>query len=137
MLGRSAIVVAGSCPAPPEDRAMTSATALLPGPLATTVIVGALLTAPAEAGDITFLEDFALAKDRAVSLRELIPGTEDYYYCDCVHFLTTEQLVHAEPLTRPWRERFGQTSRLTEIQTRFALLTYEKNPQRSLAYLRD
>src|SRR4029077_6157265 len=37
---------------------------------------------------------------------------------------------------RPWLERFGQTPRLTEIQTRNALLTYERNPQRTLAYLR-
>ena len=28
----------------------------------------------AEAGDVEFVEDFALAKDRAVSLRQLIPG---------------------------------------------------------------
>jgi len=40
-------------------------------------------------------------------------------------------------MTRLWHERHGQTARLTEIQTRFALLTYEKDPQRSLAYLRQ
>jgi hypothetical protein len=31
------------------------------------------------AGEIGFVEDFALARDRAAALRQLIPGTEDYY----------------------------------------------------------
>src|SRR5262249_20301765 len=42
-----------------------------------------------------------------------------------------------EALFSPWLERFGQTPRVTEIQTRLALLSYERNPQKSLAYLRD
>src|SRR6516162_10384494 len=95
-----------------------------------------LLVATAVAGEVGYIEDFALAKDRAVSLRQLIPGTEDYYYYHCLHFLNTEQFEKAEDLTRPWLQRFGQTPRLTEIQTRHALLTYERNPERSLTYLR-
>src|SRR6266849_2792632 len=91
----------------------------------------------AAAGEVGYVEDFALAKDRAASLRQLIPGTEDYYYYPCLHFLNTEQFEKAEELTRPWLQRFGQTPRLTEIQTRHALLTYERNPERSLTYLRN
>src|SRR2546421_7133634 len=88
------------------------------------------------AGDIGFIETFALSKDRSVSLKQLIPGTEDYYYYHCLHFLNTEQFEKVEELTRPWLQRLGQTPRLTEIQTRHALLTYERNPERSLTYLR-
>src|SRR2546425_9355348 len=91
----------------------------------------------ASAGEVGYVEDFALAKDRAVSLRQLIPGTEDYYYYHCLHFLNTEQFEKVEELTRPWLQRHGQTPRLTEIQTRHALLTYERNPERSLTYLRS
>src|SRR5260370_14619165 len=91
----------------------------------------------AYAGDIDFVEDFALAKDRAVSLRQLIASSEDYYYYHCLHFLNTEQFEKAEEFSRPWLQRFGQTARLTEIQTRYALLTYERNPERSLQYLRN
>ncbi|HEV2945745.1 MAG TPA: hypothetical protein VGX70_00120, partial [Gemmataceae bacterium] len=90
----------------------------------------------AYAGDIDFVEDFALAKDRAASLRQLIPGTEEYYYYHCLHYLNTEQFEKAEELTKPWLQRLGQTPRLTEIQTRHALLTYSRNPERSLTYLR-
>src|SRR5438046_6770827 len=91
----------------------------------------------AEAGDVEFVEDFALAKDRALSLRQLIPGTEDYYYYHCLHFLNTEQFEKVDEFARPWLQRFGQTARLTEIQTRHALLSYEGNPKRSLTYLRN
>jgi hypothetical protein len=98
-----------------------------------------LLTLPRSvgAGELDFVEDFALAKDRAVSLRQLIPGTEDYYYFYCLHYLNTEQFEKAEELTKPWLQRLGQTPRLTEIQTRHALLIYSRNPERSFTYLRN
>jgi hypothetical protein len=99
-------------------------------------LAGVVAFVPSAAGDeIGFVEDFALARDRGAALRQLIPGTEDYYYYYCLHYLNTEQYEQAEALTRPWLERFGQTPRLTEIQTRHALLTYERDPKKSLAYL--
>ncbi len=88
-------------------------------------------------GEIGFIEEFSLAPDRAVPLKQLIPGTDDYYYYHCLHFLNTEQFEKARELTGPWHQRHGQTGRLTEIQTRHALLTYDKNPQASLDYLRN
>jgi hypothetical protein len=91
----------------------------------------------AAAGDVGFVEDFALAKDRAVSLRQLIPGTDDYYFYHCLHYLNTEQFEKVEALMRPWLERFPQSPRLSEIRTRQALLSYERDPQRSLTYLRN
>jgi len=50
------------------------------------------------AGDINFNEDFALAKDRAASLKQLIPGTEDYYYFHCLHYLNTGQFEKIDGL---------------------------------------
>ena len=50
------------------------------------------------AGGIGFVEDFALAKDRAASLKQLIPGTEDFYYDHGLHLLQTEQFDKIEPL---------------------------------------
>src|SRR5947207_2248850 len=96
-----------------------------------------LVASTATADEVGFIEDFALAKDRAASLRQLIPGTEDYYHYYSLHYLNTEQYDKAAALTQPWLERFGQTPRLTEIQTRHALLTYQQNPERTLAYLRN
>ena len=88
-------------------------------------------------GEIGFIEDFALAPDRAAALKQLVPGTEDYYYYHALHFLNVEQYEKARELTGPWHQRHGQTGRLTEIQTRLALLTYDKNPQATLDYLRN
>src|SRR5262245_55451431 len=99
--------------------------------------LGFLLASAAPAGQVGFVEDFALARDRAAALRQLIPGTEDYYYYHALYALQTEQYDQAIALTKPWLERFGQTARLTEIQTRHALLTYDRDPQKTLAYLRN
>lgn len=104
----------------------------------TAVVIIALIGAsPAPAGDIGFAEDFALAKDRATVLKLLIPGTEDYYYYHCLHYQNSEQFDKVDGLLKPWYERFRRTPRLTEIETRQALLTYDKNPKKSLEYLRS
>ncbi|MFL5338684.1 MAG: hypothetical protein ACJ8F7_00835 [Gemmataceae bacterium] len=100
-------------------------------------VVAALLSLAASAGEVGFIEDFALAKDRAEALKKLIPGTEDYYYYHALNYLNTEQYEKVDALVKPWRERFGQSPRLIEIQTRQALLTYDKNPQKALDYLRN
>jgi hypothetical protein len=98
--------------------------------------VALFLASALHAGDIGFVEDFALAKDRTEALKKLIPGTEDYYYFHCLHYLNSAQYDKAVALFKPWGERFGQTQRLTEIQTRHALLTYEKNPEQSINYFK-
>ena len=100
------------------------------------ILPAILLASAAVAGEVGFVEDFALARDRSAALRQLIPGTEDYYFYHALHALQTEQYDQAVGRTKPWLERFGQTPRLTEIQTRHALLTYDRDPQKTLAYLR-
>eukprot|EP00456_Euglypha_rotunda_P016433 TRINITY_DN1542_c1_g1_i2.p1 TRINITY_DN1542_c1_g1~~TRINITY_DN1542_c1_g1_i2.p1 ORF type:complete len:2121 (+),score=552.63 TRINITY_DN1542_c1_g1_i2:3010-9372(+) len=102
--------------------------------------VGALLLAMASvglAGEIQFIEDFALSPNRAAVLQQLIPGTEDYYYFHALHYLNTEQYQKVRDLFATWHQRHGQSTRLTEIQTRLALLSYDKNPDDSLNYLRQ
>jgi len=95
-----------------------------------------LFTPHSSAGDIGFIEDFALAKDRNAALKQLIPGTEDYYYYHCLHYLNSGQFEKIEPLTKLWYERHNQTPRLTEIQTRYMLLTYDKDAKKTLEYVR-
>ena len=43
------------------------------------IIVCAAALSVMMAGDIGFIETFSLAKDRNASLKQLIPGSEDYY----------------------------------------------------------
>jgi hypothetical protein len=103
------------------------------------LVVGVVLawSAVTRADEIGFIEDFSLAADRTASLKQLIPGTEDYYYYYCLHYLNTEQFDKVDELLAPWVQRHGETSRVWEVRTRQALLTYERNPQKSLAYLKQ
>ncbi len=91
----------------------------------------------AQAGEITFVEDFALATDRAVPLKSLVPGTEDFYYFHCLHAQQTEQFEKVGPLVTQWMQRIGNTARVNEILARQALLTYDKSPQQTVEFLRN
>lgn len=94
------------------------------------------LSTPTGAQEIGFIEDFALAPDRSVPLKQLIPGTEDYYYFHALHYLNVEQFERIDELLRAWIQRHGETQRVWEIRMRQALLTYDRDPQKSLGYLR-
>jgi hypothetical protein len=87
-------------------------------------------------GEIDFVEDFALARDRAAVLKQLVPGTEDYYYYHALHFIQTEQFEKLDGHIVTWMQRHGGTPRVHEIQARYALAVYDKNPQKSLDYLK-
>lgn len=87
--------------------------------------------------EIDYIEDFALAKDRAAALKQLIPGTANYYYYHCLHYQHTEQFDKVEAMLPLWVKRYGYTTRVWQIKNRQALLTYEKNPAASLEYIRQ
>lgn len=110
----------------------------LPGALLLTLATGVLMTPRGGiAADIGYIEDFALARDRATALKQLIPGTEDYYYFHALHYLNTEQFDKAQELFGPWQSMHGETIRLIEIKTRLALLSYDKDPDKSLSYVKS
>src|SRR5580698_8733788 len=100
-------------------------------------VIGFCLVPVLHAGDLGFAEEFALSTNRAETLKKLIPGTEDYYYYNALHDLNSGQNDKASALFKPWFEGFNQSARLTEMQTRHALLNYEKNPQQSLDYFKS
>lgn len=91
----------------------------------------------ATAGEIDYVEDFALAPDRTVPLAQLIPGTEDYYFYHCLHYQNTEQHDKVASVLQDWIKRHNVTPRVREIQHRQALLSYAADPQKSLEYLRQ
>ncbi len=94
------------------------------------------LQAPAAgAGEIGYSEDFALAANREEALKQLIPGSRDYYYYHCLHYQNTEQFEKTGDLVKAWVRRHGYTSRVRMILNRQALLTYDKAPEQSLSYL--
>lgn len=100
------------------------------------VALGSLL-APAAGGEIGWIEQFALATDREAALKQLIPGTEDYYYYHALHYQTTERWEKADATLGTWIGRHGHTARVIEIENRQALLLYGKDPKRALDLIRN
>ena len=88
------------------------------------------------AQEIQFVERYALSDDREATLKELVPGTEDYYYYHCLHYLTTEQLAKAEEMLKPWMKRFGRTNRARLVENRLEILKYGDDPDSTLAFLK-
>ena len=88
-------------------------------------------------GEIDFVERFSLAEDRSVTLEELVPGTEDYYFYHCLHYQHTGNYAKVRDLLKTWIKRYNYTTRVKEIQNRNALLVYEQNPKQSLEHIRN
>src|SRR4051812_18892151 len=109
--------------------------ALFPASLLAALAGGLLLVPTTRAAEVGYVEDFALSRDRAAALKQLIPGTEDYYYFHALHALNTGRPDAAEAQLKPWVERHGHTPRVHEILLRKALLTYDKDPRVSLDHL--
>ena len=97
---------------------------------------GILSSKNLEAQEIGFLEDFALAKDREKVLKQLVPGTEKYYYFHALHYQNTQQLDKVEQLMVPWLKRHGKTATYKQIRNRQAMLKYSDDPEATLAYLK-
>ncbi len=83
-------------------------------------------------GEIGFDEQFGLAEDRTVPLKQLIPGTEDYYYYHCLYHQQRGEYQKVREYLDQWVNRYNYTSRVQEIQDRQALLDYDRDPQGSL-----
>src|SRR6185295_13600133 len=86
--------------------------------------------------ETSFDEKFALAKDRAQALQQLIPGTEEYYYYHCLFFEQQGRTDEAKKFLETWIQRHGRTARVEEIVNRQALILLEKDPKPSWERLR-
>ena len=90
------------------------------------------LTPLSRAGEIGFVEKFSLAEDRSIPLKQLIPGTEDYYYYHCLFYQHNGESVKLRKMLKQWIRRYNYTRRVREIQNRQALLEYNQDPQKAL-----
>jgi len=94
------------------------------------------LAAPVRGAEIGFVEDFSLAEDRSLPLKQLVPGTEDYYFYQCLDHLNNGQFEEVDKLLTPWVKRYDRTPRVVEVENRLALLRYDKNHAATLEYIR-
>ena len=91
------------------------------------------LTAQQEVG---FIEDFALAENRTEALKQLIQGTEDYYYYHALHFQNERQVKELDRILGEWKKHFLRSSYRKQIENREALIRYSDDPKATLAYLK-
>lgn len=87
--------------------------------------------------EIGFIEQFALAPDRAAVLDQLVPGTEDYYHFHALHYEQTGQVDRLKALLGSWAARFPESARRQVIENRQALLAYDTDPDRTLRWLQE
>jgi hypothetical protein len=91
--------------------------------------------ARAQGTPIGFVEDFALATDRAAVLGRLAPGTPEFYWFHCLNAQHTGDLDAVPPLLATWIERHGRDARTQAIEHRQVLLAYERDPEGAYEYL--
>ena len=104
--------------------------------LAATALVAVLVPgARAQGTTIGFVEDFALATDRAAVLGRLAPGTPEFYWFHCLNAQHTGDLDAVPPLLATWIDRHGRDARTQAIEHRQVLLAYERDPEGAHEYL--
>ena len=96
------------------------------------------LVGSAAAQEIGYIETFSLATNREAALKELVPGTDDYFYYHALQAQNTGQREQFLAMIERWkRARRGTINgTMRELLNRQALLDYEKNPAQSLEYIR-
>ncbi len=101
-------------------------------------VCGLLLALCCRGQEIGYIETFSLAGDRESALKELVPGTDDYYYYHALQAQNTGARPRFQEVVDRWvRERNGTvTEGARELLNRQALLDYDKEPKRTLDYLR-
>ena len=90
----------------------------------------------AQENEVGFIERFALAADRTDALKELIPGTEDYYFFHALHYQNTGDRAKLDSTIAQWKKRFERSQLRKKIENRNALLSYETDPKATLDYLK-
>jgi hypothetical protein len=102
------------------------------------LLVAGLVGAGALAQEIGYIETFSLATNREAALKELVPGTDEYFYFHALQAQNTGQTQKFLDVIERWkRERRGNINgEMRELLNRQALLDFGKEPQKSLDYLK-
>ena len=66
-----------------------------------------------------------------------MPGSEDFYYYHALHYQNTRDAAKFEDVMKQWKKRYPRSERRRVIENREALIGYENNPQKTLAWLRE
>ena len=101
------------------------------------VLLPVLAISQATAAPLGFLEKFAISENREDALKELIPGTREYYYYHALHAQNQGDAQELKRIIGLWIKRYGHSSQVKEIQNRQALLDFEKDPEQTYSHLKN
>lgn len=87
--------------------------------------------------EIGFVEKFALAPDRAEALKDLVPGSEEYFYYHALHYQNSAQAPQFKAIMAQWAARFPHSEQRTVIENREALLHYDTAPEAAFGLLNN
>ena len=85
--------------------------------------------------EIGFIENFALAKDRAQVLPQLIPDTEDYFYYHVLFYQSVGKVADAQAMLNSWVDKLGWSDLARRMEARQMMLTYSTNREQTIQYL--
>lgn len=91
--------------------------------------------APLRGEEIGFIENFALAKDRAQILPQLIPDTEDYFYYHVLFYQSVGKVADAQAMLNSWVDKLGWSDLARRMEARQMMLTYSTNREQTIQYL--
>lgn len=101
------------------------------------VVSARSLTAQQDAN--TYLEEYALAKDREALLDQMTPGSQPYYFFHTLHYQTTGQIEKARAFLSEWgsKDDFAEYDDYRTMLIRQALLEYKNKPEESMEVFRE
>lgn len=87
----------------------------------------------------TYLEEYALAKDREALLDQMTPGSQPYYFFHTLHYQTTGQIEKARAFLSEWgsKDDFAEYDDYRTMLIRQALLEYKNKPEESMEVFRE
>ena len=101
------------------------------------ILFASLVVSQTSAVPLGFLEKFAISENREDILKELIPGTREYYYYHALHAQNKGDAQELKRVMDPWIKRYGHNNQVKEIQNRQALLDFQKDPEKTYSHLKN
>ena len=99
------------------------------------ILLGATTALAQSTHEIGFVEKFALALDREQALRDLLPGTPDFFFYRALHAQNTGRLDEARKLLQEWKTAHRTDPRYEELEARQLVLEYDRGDPNALAGL--
>ena len=101
--------------------------------VSTTIVLGCLgLRSLYAENEIGYIETFALSDDRDAVLKQLVPGSEEFYFHSGLHLQNQGKRAEFEALMALWAKRQPDSAMRRQLETRQALIDYGVDPKKTI-----